>query len=660
VYSDASLIRISPTSPLVTDSITISVARDSAPPNEYILSHDFSVQGSEITINIQTGSDENADDEATVAWPVEEKVGPLEAGRYHVTVNINKTEYIYAAFDVDPIAQADFDGDGYVRLGDFFLFADHFGSSNPVFDLNRDGIVDLADFFILADQFERTNEGGLGEGRKEITVDLPGGAQMEFVWIEPGIFMMGSPDSESGRKTNEGPHHEVTISQGFYLGKYEITQAQWESVMDTTPWSGQDYVQEDANNPAVYISWDDMQAFIHALNEAAGDSLYRLPTEAEWEYACRAGTTTRWSFGDDESQLGSYSWYEGNNSPYGSKEVGTKLPNPWGLYDMHGNVLEWCQDYFHHSYSGENQVDPTGPTSGSPRVLRGGYFYYGAWGVRSAFRYVSSPGTRYGYFGARLLMIREPDMSDFEELSLPAGKALSLDGDGDYVEISDSPSLHSEREITIVGWVKPNVVDVEISHRPIIWKGNSTVEDQPFANREFGVWQLWNGRIEANSTPSNRVGENQLHLIAYGQIQASQWYHFAVVISSDDDNMQIYIDGNLNTQRRYDTSGIRDTEGPLVFGATVDIELITPSAGSWKLFDGSIDEVRIWNRALTAEEIQANMSKTLTGTEEGLVGYWNFDELNEDGLVPDLSGNGNHGTLMGDAQLVESNAPIGQ
>ena len=241
-----------------------------------------------------------------------------------------------------------------------------------------------------------------------VTVDLSGGAQMEFVWIEPGSFMMGSPDSEEGRGDFEGPQHEVTISRGFYLGRYEITQGQWEAVMGTSPWSGKSYVQANPTHPAVFISWKDMQAFVHALNEAAGDSLYRLPTEAEWEYSCRAGTTTRWSFGDDESQLEDYAWYDANAWSIGEKyahAVGTKLSNPWGLYDMYGNCWEWVQDWY-GDYSSDNQVDPTGPAGGSYRVARGGGFVNGARYARSAIRGNGTPARRYDYFGVRLLRTR--------------------------------------------------------------------------------------------------------------------------------------------------------------------------------------------------------------------------------------------------------------
>ena len=229
---------------------------------------------------------------------------------------------------------------------------------------------------------------------------LPGGATMKFVWIEPGSFVMGSPSSEPGRHSSEGPQHEVTISRGFYLGKYEITQAQWESVMGGNP---SNFI--GPNRPVETISWNDVQSFIHRLNEAAGDSLYRLPTEAEWEYAARAGTTRRWSFGDEVSELENYAWYSCNDG-CDTKDVGTKLSNPWGLYDIYGNVLEWCQDWF-GSYSSSASVDPSGPSTGSARVIRGGSFDYShAQDVRSAIRSSVDPGNRFNFLGARLLRIR--------------------------------------------------------------------------------------------------------------------------------------------------------------------------------------------------------------------------------------------------------------
>lgn len=218
---------------------------------------------------------------------------------------------------------------------------------------------------------------------------------------------MGSPDLEEGRGP-EGPQHDVDITHGFYLGKYEITQGQWQAVMGTRPWSGEDYVRDKSRHPAVYISWNDVQEFIAKLNQAEGSEVYRLPTEAEWEYACRARTTTRWSFGDDESRLGQYAWYKDTAWDVGEQyahEVGTKLPNPWGLYDMHRNVWEWVQDWGGY-YGRSRQTDPTGPSAGSLRIMRSGDFRSAAASVRSASRYYCEPdlsikGSR--LIGARLL-----------------------------------------------------------------------------------------------------------------------------------------------------------------------------------------------------------------------------------------------------------------
>jgi len=249
----------------------------------------------------------------------------------------------------------------------------------------------------------------------EVRVALPGGATMDLVWVQPGTFLMGSPDSEDERETTEGPQHHVTISQGFYLGKCEVTQAQWQSVMGTTPWSGQGRVQEHPNHPAVYISWHDVQAFIGALNEAAGEEAYRMPTEAEAEYASRAGTTTPWSFGADGSLVGQYAWHAGNTTEVGedyAHMVGTKLPNPWGLYDMHGNVNEWCQDFGWSGdsgpgwYTGEPRIDPTGPATGSRRIVRNGDFAHSARYLRSAYRHHYAPSVKYFHFGARVVRIR--------------------------------------------------------------------------------------------------------------------------------------------------------------------------------------------------------------------------------------------------------------
>ena len=301
---------------------------------------------------------------------------------------------------------ADFDANGIVDFGDFILFAQAFGSNQPSFDLDGSGSVDFPDFILFAQRF------GDGMPEEEIEVTLPGGVKLEMVWIQSGRFLMGSPDSEPGRDDDEGPQHEVTITKGFYLGKYEVTQAQWESVMNTRPWArfGASGDPKKANYPGFYMEWRAVEIFFRRLNEAAGKDVYQLPTEAEWEYACRAGTSTPWSFGKDSTQVGSYARnYENSRSAtvlengiiaYGfpePQETGGVFPNAWGLYDMHGNVWEWVRDVY-GPYTAEPQTDPTGhdrPASAElagyayPEglfVVKGGSYSDTALEVRSAVR----------------------------------------------------------------------------------------------------------------------------------------------------------------------------------------------------------------------------------------------------------------------------------
>ena len=249
-----------------------------------------------------------------------------------------------------------------------------------------------------------------GPGKRAIgqplTAQLPGGAEMVFVWIEPGTFAMGSPESEPELR-NERPQHQVTITRGFYLGKYEVTQEQWEAVMGTRPWEDKNWVHSHPRHPAVYISWDAAEEFVARLNQSAGEGTYRLPTEAEWEYACRAGTVTRWSFGEGETRPGEHAWYRGNiGEGIHARPVGTKRPNPWGLHDMHGNVWEWCSDWYGSDYYRSSaKVDPEGPASGSARVLRGGSWVTNPWYCRSAYRLWITPECRFSIFGFRPVVL---------------------------------------------------------------------------------------------------------------------------------------------------------------------------------------------------------------------------------------------------------------
>ncbi len=221
---------------------------------------------------------------------------------------------------------------------------------------------------------------------------------MEFVLIQPGEFDMGSHANETGRYNDEGSVHHVTISEAFYLGKYEVTQKQWHEVMEDNP----SYFKGD-DLPVENISWDDVNKFIEKLNGIENTHKYRLPSEAEWEYAARAGATTRYSFGDDDSKLEEYAWYH-ENSDGRTHPVGNKGANSWGLYDVHGNVWEWVQDEWHDTYKGA-------PIDGSAwedevsvdRVYRGGSFFDRARFCRSADRRDDVRGFRILFLGFRLL-----------------------------------------------------------------------------------------------------------------------------------------------------------------------------------------------------------------------------------------------------------------
>ncbi|UCE21059.1 MAG: formylglycine-generating enzyme family protein [Candidatus Aminicenantes bacterium] len=225
-----------------------------------------------------------------------------------------------------------------------------------------------------------------------ITIHLPGlpedAKKLEMILIKPGSFTMGSSRDEQGRSDTDWPLHDVTITKPFYMGKYEVTQAQWESVMGNNP----SYFRGKPNNPVEKVRWRTCQRFIKKLN-SLGQGTFRLPTEAEWEYACRVGTMTRFSFGDSLEKAYRYMWWERNNETNGTKEVGLKMPNLWGLYDMHGNVQEWCEDRWELPNERGPQTDPKGTSSRSSffflwtnRVIRGGSFGSRTQDCRSSYR----------------------------------------------------------------------------------------------------------------------------------------------------------------------------------------------------------------------------------------------------------------------------------
>ncbi len=211
----------------------------------------------------------------------------------------------------------------------------------------------------------------------------------------------------------------MTVSKPFHLAKYEVTQAQWEAVMGSSPFT------LDRSNPfynlpgmaaritrpthPATVSWNDAQEFIGRLNQKEGHNRYRLPTEAEWEYAARAGTTTTYSFGDDAKQLGEYAWYGEDFASGGSHPVGQKKPNPWGLHDVHGNAWEWVQDWYVDSPGKAGPAtDPTGPATGSARVVRGGSWHVTSNGWSSSIRKPYAPDYRGISIGFRVAMRAQP------------------------------------------------------------------------------------------------------------------------------------------------------------------------------------------------------------------------------------------------------------
>ena len=234
----------------------------------------------------------------------------------------------------------------------------------------------------------------------EVFTDIAG-VTPEMIVVPAGEFLMGSPDHEGGRDKDEGPQHKVTISRPFAVGRFPVIFDEWDKARDLG--FGGPKLEDRfgrGRQPVINVSWEEAKAYADWLAKYS-DKPYRLLTEAEWEYACRAGSKTRFSFGDAESDLGRYAWYSGNS---GSKThpVGEKKPNAFGFYDMHGNVWEWVNDWY-DSYGNDGpQTDPQGPSTGQVRVVRGGSWNGDAGYLRSAYRDDNTPDSRDYDLGFRL------------------------------------------------------------------------------------------------------------------------------------------------------------------------------------------------------------------------------------------------------------------
>jgi len=283
------------------------------------------------------------------------------------------------------------------------------------------------------------------------------GLKMKLVWCPPGVVTMENVDviAEPAAKKQDKPNNDddevdpkdepaskprltkriapvkVFLTQGYWLGKYEVTQSEWKQVMNSEPWNGQDCTKEGADYPATFVSWDDAVDFCRKLTEQerqagrlSNDWEYTLPTEAQWERACRARTETKFSFGDDESKLGDYAWFEENALNAGEQyahRMGQKKANPWGLWDMHGNVWEWCRDVYTEKLPGgrDPEVKSDEKTKGSSRVIRGGSWLHGAPSCRSGSRSGSQPDVGVNVLGFRPALA---GADNSPEAALPVGK----------------------------------------------------------------------------------------------------------------------------------------------------------------------------------------------------------------------------------------------
>ena len=278
--------------------------------------------------------------------------------------------------------------------------------------------VSMGDLIVRAEEIQLKPDSATIRNRNEplgVEIWKDPITHIEFMWIPGGCFQMGQSEAEKDVLIKEWgkdeydkifspelPQHQVCVN-GFWMGKYEVTQAQWQEIMGNNPeYFNHVKVDKETENYPVEMRLDDTQAFIKQLNTKSGN-IFRLPTEAEWEYACRAGTETAYNFGDDIGQLSEYAWYAQNSGNH-AHPVGQKKPNVWGLYDMPGNIWEWCVDTYHDSYQGA-------PTDGNAwvdydeeaKVARGGSFYDHHLMVRCAFRWEGYPVVRYFNVGLRLV-----------------------------------------------------------------------------------------------------------------------------------------------------------------------------------------------------------------------------------------------------------------
>ena len=266
--------------------------------------------------------------------------------------------------------------------------------SNLQIKLSKEAVAAIPTVNEVAQQAPSSSS-SVSSGSNEISIPVKNGITIDMVKVEAGTFMMGATSEMLNPDDDEKPVHQVTLTHDYYMGKYEVTQALWKTVMGSNPSKF-----KGDNLPVENVSWNDSQEFISKLNSMTGRK-FRLPTEAEWEYAARGGKKSRGYLYSGSSNISDVAWYDGNRSSK-THPVGMKQANELGIYDMSGNVYEWCQDRF-GSYVSSPQTNPIGGNSGSLRVRRGGSWHHDAWICRSSDRYGSAE-YRLSYLGLRLVL----------------------------------------------------------------------------------------------------------------------------------------------------------------------------------------------------------------------------------------------------------------